>query len=535
MRELKAKLESIIDKKLHHKDGSFIVTIGEYGIIIALQKDGFLQKKLFIKTLTNEDESSLKALFKANENLPIYVLLDTAEQSYRKKDYPFIKKHDVKFLIKRDMKNDKEKDSLKSFFFINNSNNKNKHKRDQKWHCLFVSASISSVTKKLLNLLNTMPNHLIGIYMLAIESASLFKTLKIHSKELSKRPGKKNDIYCLISQSKSSGVRQTVFFEDQIIFTRLLDYNCNDVDFAQKYEQDLYATSEYLKRLFPEINISDLETINILPKETIEKINNLNDSGLEFINYTPFEAAKICCPKLKISQNSQVCDLLFSISFANSRQKILKFQTEEIKKINHLFLGSNTLYFINLILVAFMALYFLIAIMEIDSEETAIETATRIHNLAKENLSEATNKILDRKTLISKNSQEKIEIDRIIDFGKINEHFEKYDGFLLKNYAKLRFVRDYPILFDRFYYEIPSYQHRNISMNDNFKIALVGKILNKSGDIEDLFSEFDGINSAFNKNFKDYKVTNSEIPKNIDFTKKYYDYNLNIIIEGEIK
>ena len=64
----------------------------------------------------------------------------------------------------------------------------------------------------------------------------------------------------------------------------------------------------------------------------------------------------------------------------------------------------------------------------------------------------------------------------------------------------------------------------------SYKIALNGEISNRSGDIEDLFTEFDGLTSQLKKTFDKSKLTYSELPRNIDFTKKYYNFPIDFSI-----
>ena len=68
--------------------------------------------------------------------------------------------------------------------------------------------------------------------------------------------------------------------------------------------------------------------------------------------------------------------------------------------------------------------------------------------------------------------------------------------------------------------------------NSKYIISLKGKIINGNGDLEGLFTQFDGITSEFSRTFSLYKVTHSELPKNIDFAKKYYDFPIELSVEN---
>ncbi|HLD77305.1 MAG TPA: hypothetical protein VI861_04150, partial [Rickettsiales bacterium] len=82
---------------------SFVITIGDQGAILALHKSGAIKNKIFIPKLNDELKKELLLLFNKNKLDPIYILLDTIDQIYKKKTYPFIKIHDLKQLVKRDI------------------------------------------------------------------------------------------------------------------------------------------------------------------------------------------------------------------------------------------------------------------------------------------------------------------------------------------------------------------------------------------------------------------------------------------------
>ncbi len=508
----------------------FIITIGEYGVVFVLHKKGEIQSKIFIKEINEEAEKNLKELFTKNKEVPVYILLDTVDQSYKKREYPFVKKNDLTHLINRDLASDVSKESVKNYIILNDSeNNSTKLQKDKKWNCLFISASISRATQKYIDFINEMPNRLIGIYMLPIESALLFKLLKESVKSSSKISDKKSDVYCLVTQNKVSGVRQTVFLKDQLIFTRLLDYHCDDVNFTEKYEKDLYATSEYLKRLFPEINTQELETINILPAEVLKKISVIKNIEFNFINYTPHKAALLTNKASTVSENGNYCDLLISKIFCDAKKKVLKFSTPKIIFLEKMFLVMKSSYYANLFILLLIGFYCLFAISKINESEENIAMVSADKLLALQTLNRTTNKAF------GDDNVEQDELDKILDFGKVHENLSNFENILFDNYEKLKFVRGYPLKFDSINFSLENFNGKNPSSAYKYRLNLKGKIYNKSGDIENLFSEFDEISSGFKKEFSQDKISHSELPKNIDFAQKYFDFPVDFTVEGASK
>lgn len=513
------------------KDG-FVITIGEFGIIFALHKKNKIENKIFFKELNEETSKNLTQILNQNKNLPVYILLDTVDQSYKKKDYPFIKKNDLTHLIKRDFEEDSDKNSLKNHIILN-LNEKDKAQKDKKWHCLFISASISNITQKIIDFINKNENRLIGVYLCPLESISLFKTLKESIKSSSKIGEKKSETYCLVTQSKISKTRQTVFFQDQLIFTRLLDYDCLDANFIEKYEKDLMATLQYLRKIFPEIDVSEIETVNILPNNTLKGIEKIKNIELNFVNYTPYKAALIAFKNFEISENSEVCDLIFSKIFFDNKKKISRFSNKKIDYVEKMFLAMKFSYFFNLFMLVLIGFYCLFSISKINESQENIAYSKALELSALQGLNQATKKILGGEEIIDQNSNEKIDIDKIIDFGKINEQLQNVENIIYEKYSNLRFIKNHPVKFEKVIIEVKGFDKEKISRL-NYTIELKGKIYNKNGDIENLFSEFDGISSEFKKNFSKEKLTLSELPRNIDFAQKYYEFNINFSIDGKL-
>ena len=66
--------------------------------------------------------------------------------------------------------------------------------------------------------------------------------------------------------------------------------------------------------------------------------------------------------------------------------------------------------------------------------------------------------------------------------------------------------------------------------NTNYQISFGGTVLNKSGDIEDLFTEFDALVNEVKKNLSNNQIKYSELPRDINFNQKYYSFPINFNI-----
>jgi len=510
-------------------ESNFVVTIGNYGSVVTLHNGKKIEETIFLEGLTEENKVTLKKLFTKHKSTPIYFLLDTVDQSYKKKTYPFIRKGDLIHLIKRDIANDADKESLKNYIILGNG----RYPKDtplaaKKWEVLFISSSSSETTNAWLDFSIEMPNHISGIYMSPIETFSLFKLLQEDIKSSSKIKNKKNDLYCLLLQNKVSGIRQTVFSDKGIVFTRVVNYNFDEPDFLEKYEQDIHSTFEYLKRLFPDLQIDELDIINIFSSPILAKLDKIPNINFHFINYTPFQAALGSGYNNLISKDSDFCDLLISKIFSYNKKKLLKFTTPKVSALAKLFLVIRSSYYINLLLLIIICAICLFAINIQNSieEDKSIAEIDRLN--ASQSLARIKNAALDGEVFTDAN--EVIDIDRILDIGKIDEALGSVGSNVFDLYIKLRFIKEYGVKINNFSYSLTNFSYKAPRSNTNYKISFSGEISNRSGDIEDLFTEFDGLSSELKKTFEKNKVIYSELPRNIDFTKKYYNFPIDFSI-----
>ena len=118
-----------------------------------------------------------------------------------------------------------------------------------------------------------------------------------------------------------------------------------------------------------------------------------------------------------------------------------------------------------------------------------------------------------------------VNIERIGDMGRVEDGLGTLESDFIKTYSLMGFSRDYNIKFTSFSYGLLSFDHRNAKNNDIEKqLTLNGKLYNEGGDIESLFTEFDKFVVQMKKSLSDYEIKYNELPRNIDFNQKYYDF-----------
>ncbi len=497
----------------------FTVSIGDYGIIVALHNGKNVQNKILLAAINDEHKPQLESLFTKNSAAPIYIILDTANQNYKKKTYPPVTQSDFNKIVKRDLNKEFSpiEKSFQSYYGI-------KDKSQNKWECTFVSAAQSPEIDKWIDFLLTMPNHLLGIYALPVESIAMVKEVFNIIKTDKNIKTTENTVLSFIIQNKISGIRQVVFANNSIVFTRVVNYNFDDPNFAASFEQDVFRANEYLKMIFPKLKAQDVIIINLLSEDIIEKIKNIENRELSFINYSPYQIAE----KLKITNavaknNGNYSDIIIANCFANNLKKVLKFSNPKITALEKLSLGLKAIFAVDALMV-FVAIVILIKII-LQQHQSGSKISEMIQERVQltQRLQSINDAALD--DTLKKTDNNDDLANEIIDFGRIDEIFSKMNVKISTLFSRLEVIKKYDVIATSFSYNIPGYSTKSERFSSfHPEYTITGEISDKSGDIETIFKKFDALNLETKNKFSEYSVKYSEISKNIDFSKKYYSF-----------
>ncbi|MFZ9181483.1 MAG: hypothetical protein ACO201_06415 [Rickettsiales bacterium] len=518
---------------------AIVVLIGNNGTIIS-KHDGKNVTSEFVEKISDDNKPNLNSFFNKNKHFPIYIILDTIDQTYKKKTYPSMRQYDLDKIAKRDLSSDGDKESLKNYIILKNNKTPSKRslikKNDSgsKTDCLFITSSKSENINNWLNFIYELPNRLIGIYMLPVEAFNFFKkiietTSTIKNQSILKI--KEHSIFCLVIQTKTGGSRQIVFSNASIVFTRVVNYNFNESNYSEKYFQDIYSTFEYLKRLYIDLSLSQFEVINIIPETASAEIMKSKNVELNITNFSVRNSADLLkLNNLKIEDD--YFDILLNSVFINS-PKILKFTNQKIKYNENLYLIIVGSYLFNFILT--MILFFVAFVVY----NTNINITDKIQK-AQDQMILAQNEFAKiKKVSMEGNFQQgdkEISIERVADFGRVEESLGpliKYN--FIDTYSKMAFSKDFDINVSSMVYNLGGFNsHNSNTKNTIIETVFSGKIINKSGDIETLFTEFDKFIVEMKKNITDSEIKYNELPRNIDFNQKYYDFPFEFRITKKI-
>ena len=517
-------------------ENGIVIIIGNNGASFFV-KNSRENKSGFIEFLNDESKQKLTTIFQENSNLYIYLILDTLEQSYKKKTYPAMKMPDFQRVAKRDLASEGEKDSIKNFMIYKSDPSKSKVPKKtnvaKKIECMFISCSNSTLINNWLEFINSLNNRLYGIYALPIETSSLQKILngfiKSSFKDSEKSDDEKKDVNlkCLISHTLCGGIRQMVFSDSGLIFTRAVNYNFSDKSFSEKYNQDLNSTFEYLKRLYVELSIDDFKVINILPEKAHAIISENKTINANYINVLPAEIAKNIGIKDSNPDFSDYLDLITASVFLGSK-KILKFSNLKIKVFDG-FYKILLLAKISLVFLVAISIIFFVSIFILENFSEDILKEIERENIELKKQLEEENSSLSSYKLKTADGKE-IEIKEIIEIGQANELMAKYATRPWEDYEKFAQLTKSGLLIKAVSHNVDT----SLKSNQDKKVQITGSLVNESGDIDSLFKKYDELNAAANKIWgedKSIKHNLSQLPKNIDFEKKYYDFPIEITLE----
>ena len=507
------------------KKEGFTIIIGNDGSIVSLNKDKSVISKVFLASLTKENKDALIKMFNKRKSAPIYIMIDNSEQNYSNKSYPPLNSFDLKKIIAR---NEKKEAQIANQTNVLTRHIVNKNKVTNKWDCVHISLPYNKEIEGWVNfLLQDVNNPIAGIYMLPVEAVSLAQKISVtyNTKNKKSKVKQSDKVVILIVQSKVSGIRQVVFSKERIVFTRLIKYDYEDPSFVKNFEQDIFRTGEYLKRILPALGTKDIEIINILPRSILEKIDKLTVDSDQFSNYTPREAAIKIGYKDILPKNSQFTDILLANVFFNSK-KSLRFSNKGIRNLSIFGLINQSFVFINSIMLLGLILFILFIRVEQSNNDEKIKNINIEKNTVEEQLQEIKAKAIGNKN----NSQDNVNINKIIEFGQFDEALEDNKIEPMSLYNKLDFIARNNATVSKVDFS-NSFVLRNKRSSDDFELSVEGDINNNSGDVDDLFEIYDKLMLDAKNSFEGFTIESSELPQNIDFSKKYYSVPFSLKIK----
>lgn len=484
------------------------INIGNKGIILSLKDNRKILDKVFIDNFNQNTLPVVSEFFKKHKHYDCYIILDTVAQNYNYKIFPKLNYFDLKSIVSRKFNLEIPKNDLKYKKYLHKNS-------DHKKVFLFISASTDSPLKEWLNFFETIPNNLLGVYMVPLESVELAKKILIFS-GVKKRIKEKKNWILITFNDQTSDLRQVAIFNNNIAFTRLISLESAGINLSEFLKNDIVRTSEYMKRFDNEFDFSKLTVITILDPDNKNLIKNLKVDKSLILNFTPFEISEAL--KLKspaITRSEKYLDILLNI-FIFKNGKSIRFADNKI----------NYFYFLVKILNSLRTLIGLLSLSIILS----IVTFISINFIYRTNIISLKKNLEQNKKTLQDKSKEQFgmdtkEVDKIVDAGTIKEIIESKYVNPIESFEKFYQAEKDTALTESVSWVIDNFNYQSEQRNNIIKTIYNVKIINPDGSTDKLFTKYD----LFDSKLKEiYKGSINSISKlnNIDFSKKYTTYSV---------
>ena len=492
-----------------------VVNLGNKGVVLSIQGDNAVFDKLFIDEFNQNTLPTVLDFFQRYNKLDAYIVLDTVAQNYNYKIFPPLNYFDLIKVVNRRFNTEIPKNDLKHKQFLY------KDHTDKRSMFLFVSASVDSPLKEWFSFFQNVPNNLLGVYLLPLESVEFARKIMISS-DLKERTKIKNNWILITFNDQTSDLRQVAIFNNKVAFTRLISLDGAGIDLANFAKNDIIRTSEYIRRFDSEFTFEKLTIINILDKENIETLKSLKIEKSLILNYTPYNVAELLkIGRHLIEENEKYCDLILSLFIFKNSSRV-RFANTKINLVYEMSFFFNIL--IKFIIFIFLLIWFSFG---------GFVVLNMIFNGRITNLNGS---IKDNEKILQSKSEEQFgmdssEVDKIINAGLLKDILDLNYVDPIPGFKKFSEAQADDSLTHDLKWSLEGFDYQKINDGDlSIKSVYNVSIINPDGDANKLFKKYDAFSSHLKSIYKDDIKTLSTLPSNINFSKKYLTYPINIEI-----
>ncbi len=318
------------------KGHKFALILGDEGAILIYMIGKAVQSRNFISHANEEGLKEFEAILSRDSKAPIYLIVDSMDQSFVQQSLPPISPLGVKKLIKRRLDRDLASDMVKGYVLLERDMS---GRRD--WNFLMVSLENSPHLHVWYDFIERVDNRLQGIYLLSVEAENIIKNIDRVINPPKKDKKSKAEIprwKFFVTHNKVGGFRQVILKDGRIIFTRLtqpVGELTTDV-IAGNIEQEMASTVEYMKRL----SFSPSQGLEIYIIASVDINNALDLSKIPSVKihkFTPFEVAGFFGITGAAQQSDQFGDVVMSAFIACTRVHRLVLFLPKAVKINQIY------------------------------------------------------------------------------------------------------------------------------------------------------------------------------------------------------
>jgi hypothetical protein len=308
--------------------------VGDDGAVLVYMVAGKVEGRFYFNNVTAPE---IEKVFLGDTEARVYVLVDVSDQSYLQHSLPPVSAMNVSKMVARRLEKEFDRTDIKGALPLGRSTTGRKD-----WNFLFLSVRNVAPLSDWLELIAELPNELVGIYLLPIETEPLVKAIK--KAVATENVAQASEWQMLVTHNKTGGLRQVVYRNGRLLFTRLaqpVGGNAPGV-IAGHIEQEILSTMEYIRRMaFDEKAGMD---IFIITASEVKK--QLESTRLKVANsyvLTPHEVAGQLGLVNATEPRDKFADVVILAQFGKGKKPILRLSTTLIEHTRKMVIGKLAL------------------------------------------------------------------------------------------------------------------------------------------------------------------------------------------------
>lgn len=229
----------------------FVLTFGDEGASLVRFQGRQVVDAMFVGSEAEDGLETLRPYFLDDPQADVLVSADVLEQMYREEQLPRVGRFDRLTIVKRRLDVAFPHDRLKAAVPLERT-------KGGSGTVLFTALPVTENIEKWIEFLESLPNPVIGICLLPLESEGLAARLSPSA------VGEERRIWhALVSQQATSGFRQIFSSDGNLVVTRMTQQPPGDLTAeagAMLIERELRSSISYIKRL----GYSDLDRLDLV-------------------------------------------------------------------------------------------------------------------------------------------------------------------------------------------------------------------------------------------------------------------------------
>lgn len=322
-------------KNFGSSTAKYTIIIGDEGAIIIYMVGKKVMSRNFIAHASADNIKEFETILAKDKKAPLYLVVDSMDQSFLQQSLPPISSLGVRKLIMRRLDRDLGADVIKGYVLLERDST---GRRD--WNFLMVSLENSPHMNLWFDFVERIDNRLKGIYLLSVETENIVKSL-----DRAMNGGKKIAKSAVVSRwkffvthNKVGGFRQVILRDGRIIFTRLTQPvgEATTEVIAGNIEQEISSTIEYMKRLsFNPQQGLDLYIIASADINASLDISRLTSNKI--YKFTPHEVSEYLGIEGAAQITDQFGDVILASFISSMHSHRLTLVLPKAKRVNQIY------------------------------------------------------------------------------------------------------------------------------------------------------------------------------------------------------